>query len=277
LQASELILNADASVYHLHLRNGELADRVITVGDPARAWAIAERFDIRESEKQHREFVTVTGRLSGQRLSVVATGIGTDNVDVVLNELALVKRIDLQRRVPFAEAEPLEIIRLGTSGALQEDLPLHSVLLSEGALSYDGLMPFYAHQFEAVKMDLPPLPDPYLVWGDALLRQGCTWPENRGLTLTAAGFYAPQGRSLLLPPARPDFLSRLKRFESHGLRLSNLEMETAGIYGLGHLLGIPTLSLSVLLANRITGAFSPDPARAVEAFLDRSLEWLLSF
>ncbi len=288
LAASELILRPNGALYHLDLLPGQVADTIITVGDPERVAQVSRRFDSVELRVEAREFVTHTGTLRGKRLTVIGTGIGTDNIDIVLNELDALFNIDLSRRTVRERLSVLTFLRLGTSGAFQADLPLDSVLLSEAALALDGLLPFYPREetgdelTDALKahlkdggVQLPVLP---LIVRPAL--PDLNWdsiPElARGITLTAAGFYAPQGRSLRLPSRMyAGLLTALRQFRSTtGLRLTNIEMETAGIYGLANALGHRSASLSVLLANREQGTFSKQPAAAVERLIDHGLRLL---
>ncbi len=277
IPASELILNPDHSVYHLQLRNGELAPRVITVGDPGRVDLIRSYLDTVELEKRHREFYTVTGRMGAQRLTVLATGIGTDNIDVVLNELQLVQAYDLEKRRPLPNPEPLRVLRLGTSGALQEEVPVGSLWMSEEALGLDGLLPFYAHNYPLVDLGLPGIPPAVRVQPSDELKQAFTrHVDGGGLTLTAAGFYAPPGGHLLAAPRHKDWLQKVVQQEVGGRKPSNLEMETAGIYGLGGLLGMHTLSLSVILANRFTGDFSARPEEGIKRLIEAGLEGITS-
>ena len=282
---SELILNPDGSVYHLHLLPGQIATDIITVGDPQRVEEISRRFDRVELKVEAREFVTHTGELDGRRLTVISTGIGTDNIDIVLNELDALVNIDLQRREVRPSLTRLNFLRLGTSGAFQPDLPLGSFLLSAGALSLDGLAAYYpapesANPFGANLVSylgqrglrLPVEPhylEPAL---PAFTRHDACRGLARGVTLTAAGFYAPQGRSLRLP-SRLDgnVLETLRQFRSGDLRITNIEMETAGIYGLANALGHRSASISALLANRAAGTFSKDPAAAVDRLIDLGL------
>ncbi|PPK85579.1 uridine phosphorylase [Neolewinella xylanilytica] len=285
IPGSELILNPDGSVYHLHLLPGQIANDIITVGDPERVAEISRRFDRVELRVAAREFVTHTGELDGRRLTVISTGIGTDNVDIVLNELDALVNIDLERREVKAELTVLNLLRLGTSGALQPDLPLGSILLSAGALSADGLMPYYGVDgvgddfgtalSEFVTANGLRLPVDPLYFSPVLpdfLNHPAGKQLPRGVTLTAAGFYAPQGRSLRLPTRlHPELLDVLRRFDYRGLRITNIEMETAGIYGLANALGHRSASLSALLANRGAGTFSKNPAAAVDALIDLGL------
>ncbi|WP_116106755.1 nucleoside phosphorylase [Lewinella sp. IMCC34191] len=285
---SELILNPDGSVYHLHLLPEQIARDIITVGDPQRVAEISRRFDRVELKVEAREFVTHTGELDGHRLTVISTGIGTDNIDIVLNELDALVNIDLDRREVRPSLTSLNFLRLGTSGAFQPDLPVGSYLLSAGALSMDGLMPYYAtHQSgtdfaqdlstylrqQQLRLPVEPLYfQPQLP--DFTQHDACR-AIPRGVTLTAAGFYAPQGRSLRLPTGmNGHVLEALRGFRSGDLRITNIEMETAGIYGLANALGHRAVSLSALLANRALGTFASDPARAVDGLIDLGLRLL---
>ena len=266
IEASELILRPDGSLYHLHLLPGQVATNIVTVGDPERVARVSDHFDTISERVAAREFVTHTGTKNGVPITVISTGIGTDNVDIVINELDALFNVDLKSRQVRDDPTELTFLRLGTSGAFQPDLPLGSFLLSEAALAADGLLPFYPgaatpdpladalrEHLEGggvrfpipLRMVRPRLP-PTLLDGDL----------TRGVTLTAAGFYAPQGRSLRLRSAlRPELLDRLRSWEADGLRITNIEMETAGIYGLATALGHRSASVSALLANRALGTF----------------------
>jgi uridine phosphorylase len=273
LNNSELILNEDQSIYHLKLKNGELASRVITVGDPERVSAVSQHFDEIYLTKRSREFVTVTGRVGTTDLSVISTGIGTDNIDIVFNELFLVNAYDLATRTLLANPPTLQVLRLGTSGAIQKDVSIDSLLISQSALGFDGLLPFYKNDFAQPDLGLEKLPRPFWVPASAsMLKQFRALTPHQGITVTAAGFYAPQGRKIAAPPTYGDFIERLAAVRLEGQRLTNLEMETAGIYGLGKLLGMETLSISAILANRISGAFSKKPQQIVETMIAEALE-----
>ncbi|THH39894.1 nucleoside phosphorylase [Neolewinella litorea] len=282
---SELILRPRGSVYHLDLLPGQVAETIITVGDPERVGEVSRRFDRVELRVEAREFVTHTGDLNGKRLSVVSTGIGTDNVDIVINELDALFNIDLHRREVVAEPVALTFLRLGTSGSFQPDIPLDTVVLSSAGLSLDGLLPFYPSipvdeslataltthlSQDGQALPVPPvmvrpqLPDFLASLDPARL--------TAGITLTAAGFYAPQGRVLRLPTAlTPTLLEALRKFRQEDLRITNIEMETAGIYALASALGHRSASLSALLANRALGTFSRQPATTVDRLIDYGL------
>jgi len=274
MPASEIILNPDQSVYHLHLKNGEVPQKVITVGDPDRIDWIAPHFDSIEFDRTFREFRSLKGRIGSTDILIISTGIGTDNVDIVLNELHLAYAWNLEQRKKFEEpAPPIQLIRLGTSGTLREDIPLDSILLSEGALGFDYLMYFYSwSDFESIE-GLQAFPNPYLAMGSERLRSAFReMADYSGITVTANGFYGPQGRSLPLPARQPQWLEILANQEVQGYPVTNLEMETAGIYGLGRLLNMECLSLSAILANRRKQEFSKNPEAIVKAMIASALE-----
>lgn len=287
MRSSELILRPSGSIYHLDLVPGQVAETIITVGDPERVRAVSRRFDKIELEVEAREFVTHTGVLDGKRLTVISTGIGTDNIDIVFNELDALFNIDLERREVKDKLTCLTFVRLGTSGAFQPDLPLGSLLLSEAALATDGLLQFYLTGGEPDPLALSlyehledagqQLPVPALIVRPNLPPALAASDLARGVTMTAAGFYAPQGRSLRLPSGlNPTLLARLRNWQAGGLRLTNIEMETSGIYGLASALGHRSASVSALLANRAEGTFHKDPATAVDHLIDRGLELVLA-
>lgn len=284
---SELILRPDGSLYHLHLLPGQVAHNIITVGDPERVGEVSRRFDRIELKVEAREFVTHTGELDGKRLTVISTGIGTDNVDIVINELDALFNVDLTSRQVKEELTSLNFLRLGTSGSFQPDLALDTLLLSSAALAMDGLLPYYLPEDTTDELTTA------LV--DHLAQRGLQLPINPilakpvlpifidgadlpiGITLTAAGFYAPQGRSVRLPSGlSPALLMALREFKYGDLRITNIEMETAGIYGLAGALGHRSASLSALLANRALGTFSKQPAKTVGRLIDYGLLLLSS-
>lgn len=283
IPASELILNADGTIYHLHLHPEQVAPDIITVGDPERVKEISRRFDRIDERVEAREFVTHTGELNGKRLTVISTGIGTDNVDIVLNEIDALFNVDLGKRTVKQTLTTLNFLRLGTSGSLQANLPLDSLLLSEAALALDGLLPYYrdavvadaalsAH-LSARDVTLPTVPIVVQPRYPAFITASSTGTIARGITLTAAGFYAPQGRSIRLPSRlTPALLAALRSYRrADGLRITNIEMETAGIYGLANALEHRAASLSALLANREAGTFSSRPGETVERLIETGL------
>jgi len=282
---SELILNPDGSIYHLHLLPDHISDTILTVGDPARVAQVSRHFDSIDFEMTNREFVTHVGYYRGKRLTVISTGIGTDNVDIVLNELDALVNIDFLARAvrPADERLSLRIIRLGTSGSLQADVPVGSLLATQYAVGLDSLMQFYPLVETGLETRLATglqqtlgLPyAPYVVRGADILREEVGAGLLVGNTVTCPGFYGPQGRTLRLALRTPDYIERLQGFgrdtpEGH-FRLDNFEMETAGYYALGQLLGHQVLSLNAIVANRATGEFAPDPAAVVDELIARTL------
>ncbi len=278
---SELILNPNGSVYHLHLRPEDIATTIITVGDPDRVHTVSQHFDHIELRRQKREFCTHTGTLNGKRLSVISTGIGTDNIDIVLNELDALVNIDLLNRTLKATHTPLTIVRIGTSGALQADLPVDSFVASSFGIGMDALLNFYdfsPNALETAVADiLPhfnPKINPYVAQGSATLLHTLAHDLVQGITTTCCGFYGPQGRELRLKPAIGNLLDQLQAVQHPNYRLTNFEMETAGIYGMSRLLGHEALSLSVILANRVKGTFSKTPKKSVQKLISLTLERL---
>lgn len=282
IKESELILNPDGSVYHLNLKPEYLAKTIITVGDPDRVDSITKHFDTVEFKTRKREFHTQTGTYKGKRLSVVSTGIGTDNIDIVLNELDALVNIDLETREIKSQLTSLNIIRVGTSGSIQEHISVDSILISEYAAGFDSLLHFYdsAHVqdfeiSEALKKHtgwFEKKSDPYVVSCDkSLLDHFKSDQTSIGFTATNVGFYGPQGRVLRLEIQDKDLNEKLAQFDFRGKTISNLEMETAGIYGLSKLLGHKALSLNAIIANRATGRFSADPKKIVEELIGYTL------
>lgn len=285
LGPSELILNADGSIYHLNLLPADLASTIITVGDPDRVADVSRCFDSVELKKGKREFITHTGTLNGKRLSVISTGIGTDNIDIVLNELDALVNIDFENRVVKADKTSLEIVRIGTSGAVQSAIAIDSFLISEYAMGFDGVLHTYQsnhvqhkHISEAFVKHTDWSTDkalPYVVkCDDALANQLASNRIRFGLTATNIGFYGPQGRKLRLDLADESLKSKITSFAYDSLKITNLEMETSAIYGLSKLLGHRAVSMNCILANRETGAFSKNPKKAVDALITYTLQKL---
>ncbi len=284
LAPSELIINADGSIYHLKLLPQHLAETIITVGDPDRVNAITKYFDSVEFSIQRREFNTQTGFYKGKRISVVSTGIGTDNIDIVFNELDALVNVDLEKRIIKKEFTPLNIIRIGTSGAIQRDIPVDSLLLSETAIGFDGLLHFYDSRgiqdlkFTEALIDHLDWPQykssPYVVSCDKTLTEHFSQEKgfHKGTTLTNCGFYGPQGRVLRLPVQDPKLKDKIESFSYEGKRITNLEMETSGMYGLAKLLGHRTVSLNAIIANRATGEFSRNPGETVDSLIKLALD-----
>lgn len=285
LSPSELILNADGSIYHLNLLPQDIANTIITVGDPDRVADVSKYFDAVELKKGKREFHTHTGHLNGHRISVVSTGIGTDNIDIVFNELDALVNIDFAERKVKDHKTSLNIVRIGTSGAIQPDIEVDSFLMSEMAMGFDGLMHFYDGDhvldkaFSKAFMEhtnwAQQKSSPYVVNYDEKL--GKKLFSNRirlGVTVTNIGFYGPQGRKLRLETSDTSLNDKLRSFSYGDKQITNLEMETSGIYGLSKLLGHKAVSMNCILANRATGKFSSKPAESVDNLIEYTLEKL---
>ncbi|HLI92668.1 MAG TPA: nucleoside phosphorylase [Puia sp.] len=279
---SEFILNPRGAVYHLDLRPEELATTVLTVGDPDRVERVSKYFDRIEYRRQHREFVTHTGWLGKKRLTVISTGIGTDNIDIVLNELDALANIDFATRTVKPHLTTLTVVRMGTTGALQKDIPPDSWVASTHGLGIDNLLNFYRldnneeeiellHAFSTQTQLHQRLAHPYISSGSASLLKHFVADFHHGITVTCPGFYGPQGRVLRAGLAQPELIDRLTDFSYGRHRIANFEMETSGIYGLGKVLGHSCLSLSAVVANRITRQFSSDGQAAVDGLIQRTL------
>ena len=279
---SELIINARGAVYHLDVRPDELARNIITVGDPDRVKEVSKHFDKIEVERQHREFVTHTGFIGDKRISVVSTGIGPDNIDIVLNELDALVNIDFSSRTINSELKHLNIIRIGTSGSLQSDVPVDSFVASTHGLGIDNLMNFYLHENNEEEKQLlqsfvtqtqlhSGFSNPYIASASMHLIKHFVEGYHQGITVTCPGFYGPQGRILRLGISNPNLLDRLTDFKFGQHRITNFEMETSAIYGLGKALHHHCLSLSAIIANRIHKTFSKDSPALIEKLILTSL------
>jgi uridine phosphorylase len=282
IAASELIINSRGAAYHVNCRPEEIANTIITVGDPDRVGEVSKHFDSIEYKNQHREFVTHTGFIGKKRISVTSTGIGPDNIDIVLNELDALVNIDFETRTIKPTLTKLNIIRVGTSGSLQAEIPVDSFVASTHAFGIDNLMNFYKHSNNDEESELlrafishtkiDTITNPYMFGASVGLLKEFVEGMHHGITVTCPGFYAPQGRILRLGLAKPMLIDELTTFSFGNHRISNFEMETAAIYGLGNLLGHNCLSLSAIVANRITKQFSTDGALAVENLIKKTLE-----
>lgn len=280
---SELIINSRGAIYHLDLRPEEIAHTIITVGDPLRVKEVSKYFDLIEHKGQYREFVTHTGFVGKKRLTVISTGIGPDNIDIVLNELDALVNIDLENRSIKPGLTSLNIIRIGTSGALQKDIPVDSYVASSHGLGIDNLLNFYrSNQNEEDKQLLHSFmthtqlhngySNPYINSAAGSLIKHFVTDFHQGITVTCPGFYGPQGRILRLGLSNPSLIDRLTDFSFGQFRVTNFEMETAAIYGLGKLLGHQCLSLSAIVANRIHRNFSNDSNAAIEKLIQKTLD-----
>ncbi|MDO6598054.1 nucleoside phosphorylase [Oceanihabitans sp. 2_MG-2023] len=282
IKESELILNPDGSVYHLNLKPEHIADTIITVGDPDRVKSVTKHFDTIEFSTHKREFHTQTGIYKGKRLTVISTGIGTDNIDIVFNELDALVNIDFNKREIKDTLTTLNIIRIGTSGSIQKNIPIDAFLVSEYAAGFDSLLHFYESEHvqnteisEALMQHtnwFNKKSDPYIVTCDSsLLNKIKSNKTVTGFTATNVGFYGPQGRILRLPIQDNHLNDTLASFNFKGMAITNLEMETAGIYGIAKLLGHKALSMNAIIANRATGEFSKDPKAVVNALIEYTL------
>lgn len=283
IRDSELIINSRGAIYHLDARPEEMADTIITVGDPDRVDIVSKHFDKVEFRCQHREFVTHTGYIGNKRISVVSTGIGPDNIDIVLNELDALVNIDFNTRTIKPEHTALNIIRIGTSGALQADIPVDSFVVSTHGLGIDNLLNFYRHEENDEEKQLLQsfvtqtqlhnrISQPYISGGSAAIIKHFVEGFHHGITVTCPGFYGPQGRVLRLGLSNPNLIDRLTQFTFGPHRITNFEMETAAIYGLGKLLGHHCLSVSAIVANRVAKEFSKDGSAAVQQLIVKTLD-----
>ncbi|WP_319509602.1 nucleoside phosphorylase [uncultured Draconibacterium sp.] len=264
IKQSELILNNDGSIFHLHLKPENIGKQIILVGDPARVDTIGNFFDEIVFTVQNREFKTITGFYNKKKISVISTGIGTDNIDIVLNELDALANIDLQTRTIKKELSSLDIVRIGTSGGLQNDLPVNTFVVSEKSIGFDGLLNYYANREQVCDMEFEAafrkhtnwsdsLAAPYTVdAGPALLNKFSDDIFKKGVTISAPGFYAPQGRELRLSLAFPQLNELIETFSYEDLRITNFEMESSAIYGLSKMMGHNALTVCLIIANRVT-------------------------
>ncbi|HBG23591.1 MAG: phosphorylase [Bacteroidetes bacterium GWF2_41_61] len=280
---SELIINSDGSVFHLHIKPRELSDTVILVGDPGRVELVSSFFDSKEFTRSSREFVTVTGSYKGKRITVLSTGIGTDNIDIVLNELDALANIDFNTRKPKAEHKRLRILRIGTSGAIQADIPLGSFVLSHISVGCDGLLNWYQGRERVTIKDmedafvkhtgwLNTLPSPYFAKAANSIIEAFKDVTIKGVTISASGFYAPQGRVLRLPLAMPDMISKLESFRFNDERITNFEMEGSAIAGLSTLLGHEAATVCCIIANRHLHESQPNYGSYIRELIQLSLD-----
>lgn len=267
---TELITNSDGSIFHLNLLPGDIADKIIIVGDPGRVEMLASFFDSVRVRKENREFRTVTGTFEHHELTIISSGIGTDNIDIVMNELDALVNIDLKTGIPKEEPESLTIVRLGTSGGLRADVPAGSCVMAETAIGFDGLLHFYSGYDWLLDTHLTDALTEYLEWPDTLAYPYAVKASKellelfqgegfiKGITISAPGFYAPQGRHLRLETFDSEINNKLAEFNFMGRTISNYEMESSAIYGLGSMLGHKALTICVIIGNRVTGEFIND-------------------
>ena len=287
IAASELIINERSAIYHLNCRPEEIAQTIITVGDPDRVSEVSKHFDRIEYRNHHREFNVHTGYIGKQRLSVVSTGIGPDNIDIVMNELDALANIDFQTRTIRDKITSLQIIRVGTSGSLQQEIPVDSFVASTHGLGLDNLLNFYQHHpneedkqiLHAFNTHTPlhqGISNPYLHGAAISLLKKFVSGFHAGITVTCPGFYGPQGRVLRMGLSQPNLIDQLTSFRFGNHRISNFEMETSAIYGMGRVLGHQCLSLSAIVANRISREFTKDGQGIVEKLIKKTLDILTS-
>jgi uridine phosphorylase len=280
---SELIINPRGAIYHLDLRPEEIADTVITVGDPGRVQEVSKHFDHIEVRRQHREFISHTGLVGKKRLTVLSSGIGPDNIDIVMNELDALVNIDFETRDIKKELKSINIIRIGTSGSLQADIPVDSFVASTHGLGVDNLLNFYRLEQNDEEQQLlqsfvthtqvhGQIGNPYISSGAASLIKNFVTDFHQGITVTCPGFYGPQGRILRLGIRNPNFVNRLTDFRFGQHRITNFEMETSAIYGLGKLLGHNCLAVNAIVANRVAKEFSKDGKATVEKLIQKFLQ-----
>jgi uridine phosphorylase len=283
IEPSELIINKRGAIYHLDLRPEEIADTIITVGDPFRVEKVSQYFDNVEHRSHHREFITHTGYIGTKRISVVSTGIGPDNIDIVMNELDALVNIDFEKRMPAVQRMSLKIIRIGTSGSLQADIPVDSFVASTHGLGLDNLMhyyPFVNNDEESAILQSfrnqvhlnPNLSSPYVFGAGGILLAKLAEDCHVGITATCPGFYGPQGRNLRMGLSMPLLNTELTTFRLGNHRITNFEMETAALYGLSRCMGHHALSMSAIVANRIAGQFSADADQVVDKLIRHVLE-----
>ncbi len=287
LQASELILNQDGSIYHLHLRPGDIADKIFLVGDPGRVKKLSSLFDTIEVKVENREFLTHTGYLNGTRVSALSTGIGTDNIDIVVNELDALFNIDFKTREIKPLHKSLDLIRIGTTGGLQKELKVGSFVLTKVAAGFDGLLHYYGDGEKVCDQEIEKAftqftswqgkqAIPYFVHASDRLFNLMNDGVNSGITISAPGFYAPQGRMLRLPVSLPDLNDKITDFRYGALKILNYEMESSALLGLSSLLGHEAVAICAVIANRITGEFIHNYDSTIKALLEFSLERIIS-
>jgi len=282
ISETDLILNSDGSVYHLNLLPKHISETIITVGDPSRVYRVSQYFDDIEFEMNKREFITHVGKFKGKRVTVISTGIGTDNIEIFFTELDALINVDLKTREPRSRKKKLKIIRIGTSGSLQEDVPLGAHLVTEYAVGFDNLMSFYNLEMDAfeegIAKDIQRKTSisftPYVVKGSHLLQGQYASDMVVGNTITAPGFYAPQGREVRIPLKYPKLVEELSRYhnKTNDFWLTNFEMETAAYYAMARLLGHEVLSVNAIIADRVKNKFSKDPNKVIDALIKKVLE-----
>ncbi len=284
---SELILNGDGTIFHLHLKPENIADNIILVGDQGRVEMVSKYFDTVSFKAGNREFITHTGTYKGKPITVISTGIGTDNIDIVVNELDALANIDLKERIPKKEHRTLNLVRIGTSGALQADIPVDTPVVSETSIGFDGLLNFYDGRDKLGNKDLQKaflshtswdkeLATPYFVDASKELIEKIGFDMRKGMTISAPGFYGPQGRILRLKTIDTSLNEKISAFEYEGRKITNYEMESSAIAGLSKLMGHNALTVCSIIANRMRKEYSVNYKVAVEKLVVTVLDRLLS-
>ena len=279
---SELILNKDGSVYHLNLKPQHISDDILIVGDPSRVYRISKHFEKIEFEMNKREFITHVGKYKGKRITVISTGMGPDNIEIFFTELDALVNIDLKEKVIKPKKRKLNIIRIGTSGSIQEDIPVGSHVVSEYGLGLDNLMCFYEYNHTDFEQEMvekiqqaTKLPfTPYLAKGSESLLEQIGSGMIKGNTVTSPGFYAPQGRRIRLDLKHPKLLQDLNLFHHKDFWLTNFEMETSALYAMANMLGHEMLSVNAVVANRVLGTFSKHAYRTIDSLIKKVLDRL---
>lgn len=277
---ADLILNKDGSVYHLNLKPENVSDNIIVVGDPGRVYHFSKHFDDIEFEMNKREFVTHTGTYKNKRITVMSTGIGVDNIEIVMIELDALFNIDLKKRIPKEKKESFNIVRIGTSGAIQEDIKVGSQVIADYGIGMDNLMQYYNLKHtdfeleigEKLQHDLNLSFSPYVVKGSEVLKEKLGEGLLCGNTVTSPGFYAPQGRQLRLDVKNPKLLDQITYFNHNGFWLTNFEMETSMLYAFARLLGHEALTINAILSNRVKGTFSKNPYKTIDSIIHKVLD-----
>ncbi len=281
---SELIINPDGSVFHLHVKPEQLADKVILVGDPGRVATVAAHFDNKEFEVESREFRTITGTYKGKRITVLSTGIGCDNIDIVVNELDALANIDFNTREEKKELRSLELVRIGTCGGLQPNTPVGTFICSEKSIGFDGLLNFYAGRNEACDLAFeeafkkhmnwsPLLCSPYVIDANAELIARINQGDMvNGVTIAAGGFFGPQGRELRVPLADPKQNEKIEAFEYNGYKITNFEMESSALAGLAKLMGHKAMTVCMVIANRLIKEANPNYKNSIDTLIKTVLD-----
>ncbi len=280
---SELIINKDGSIFHLHLKSEHIAKDIILVGDPGRVEIVSSYFDKVEFKIQNREFLTHTGYYNNKHISVISTGIGTDNIDIVVNELDAIVNIDFEKRIIKNKHTSLNFIRIGTSGALQTDVPVDSFLMSKMAIGFDGMLNYYANRNKVSKLEIEKafvkftnwnkqLAAPYFVEASTKLINQFGEGIKKGITISAPGFYGPQGRQLRLVTADPLLNDKITDFDFNGEKITNYEMESSAIFGLSKLLGHNAATICAIIANRVKKEYSNDYKPIIKKLIEHVLE-----